>query len=47
MAGEPFKLVYPDGKEYLGVLDAEGCAELMIEGAPEVEFPGMGEVQPC
>jgi type VI secretion system secreted protein VgrG len=47
LANQAYKLVYADGREYLGVLDRDGCAEVLIEGAPEIEFPGLGEVQPC
>ncbi len=47
MASQRYKLIYPDGKEYIGVLDAEGCAEVVVEGSPEIEFPDAGEVVQC
>ena len=47
MASQRYKLIYAEGKEYTGVLDGDGCAEIVVEGSPEIEFPDAGEVQPC
>ncbi|MBK6529139.1 MAG: hypothetical protein IPF99_06010 [Deltaproteobacteria bacterium] len=47
MASQRYKLIYADDREYIGVLDADGCAEIVVEGSPEIEFPDAGEVQPC
>ncbi|MBK8692890.1 MAG: type VI secretion system tip protein VgrG [Deltaproteobacteria bacterium] len=47
MASQRYKLIYADDREYIGVLDADGCAEIVVEGSPEIEFPDAREVQPC
>jgi type VI secretion system secreted protein VgrG len=40
-----YVLVFDDGAEHSGVLDAEGKAELHIEGSPKILFPDAGSVK--
>jgi type VI secretion system secreted protein VgrG len=43
LAGARYVLVMADGAERSGVLDADGKAEVVLEGVAEITFPGLGD----
>lgn len=45
LAGQPFRIVLPDGRELSGALDAEGRAELELDDEAEILFPGLPHVR--
>jgi type VI secretion system secreted protein VgrG len=46
MAGQAYRIAFPDGSELSGVLDGDGRAELELEEAGEITFPGVLDVEP-